>query len=480
MQYLKKLFGLALVAGSMILNIEYLSAKQAQEAPIFLKLEDGNFAMNVSGGLNQNQSLSFAQLNAMITQSGKPHLEINMASSPDLKYTLKFITSDDTVSFNSETISEQLIGMIYNQDTLYIKLKGFQNTSVTYNEDYLADHKGKVTIDNPEFYELVNVLMFLSDFGTNEQMPFRETSYMERVEQHFALFREHKGVQNFNEVFSSVSDFDQKIQLYYQFRTDALSYSIDENGKITEGPVYKNLGGKFSLKNWLKDIESFYSETSFGEFFNENESFYQKAIENSFEYAEPYKIWSWLEERSEIEIHSYKIIITHLTNGIHSTKSYGDDSFSELIIFVSAPEPVENDLSKAKFARSVFTEIDHTYVNPYGIKNKAQIENVMGSASNWYDDTKTRIYNSNLQVFLEYMTWGVFTLYANDTYPLSLSDEVNKSVVSFMEDQRGFKHFETFNQALQNLYSKSNQNANIEALTEKITVWMSDLDTSDN
>jgi hypothetical protein len=89
----------------------------------------------------------------------------------------------------------------------------------------------------------------------------------------------------------------------------------------------------------------------------------------------------------------------------------------------------------------------------------------------WNGQKDDGLYQSNYKTFNEYMTWGVFNLYALDTYTNENTAEIIKAVTDQITDRRKFIRFRAFNQELIGLY-KSNNKPKIEELYQPILEWM--------
>jgi hypothetical protein len=150
----------------------------------------------------------------------------------------------------------------------------------------------------------------------------------------------------------------------------------------------------------------------------------------------------------------------------------------QTFMFVSAPPSIdvenlsekEFEIKSSKMARIVFTEIDHNYVNPLTDKYKEKLESSMVNYKNW-NNQKGNMYNSKYSTFNEYMTWGVFNLYAYDTYSAENIDTIIKIQTDFINDKRKFHRFREFNNELLKQYKK-NTKPEIEKLYKPMLNWI--------
>lgn len=123
----------------------------------------------------------------------------------------------------------------------------------------------------------------------------------------------------------------------------------------------------------------------------------------------------------------------------------------------------------------MFTEIDHNYVEKPSVKHKEEINSALKEREKWVN-TKAygmEYYPDGFKVFNEYMTYGVFILYAEETYKgdTQLLLEINNEVNSVMID-RGFIKMKEFNEELKNLRNKSKKKK-IDELYPELIKWCS-------
>ena len=143
-------------------------------------------------------------------------------------------------------------------------------------------------------------------------------------------------------------------------------------------------------------------------------------------------------------------------------------------MFVPAPFPAQEGESSASreahMARMVFTEIDHNYVNPVTHKHTFSVYRFVRPLSTW---NAQEGYGDPPSTFNEYMTWGVFLLYARDAYDEDVFKEAFQRETRFMEDTRRFVRFTEFSNTLLKLYPVGEEARPIESLYPGIFDWMS-------
>ena len=123
--------------------------------------------------------------------------------------------------------------------------------------------------------------------------------------------------------------------------------------------------------------------------------------------------------------------------------------------------------------REVFTEIDHNYVNPLSDQYIKEIEASMSDYKKW--NHQKRGYQNSYATFNEYMTWGLFNLYAKETYTPKQLDTILNFQSNFMEESRKFVAFKAFSQQLTVLYEEQKRTTGtieIEPLYPLMLKWM--------
>jgi hypothetical protein len=140
-------------------------------------------------------------------------------------------------------------------------------------------------------------------------------------------------------------------------------------------------------------------------------------------------------------------------------------------MFVSGPKlstDRPDEVREGLLSRVVFTEIDHNYVNPTTWHHWFGVWRAFSPPAHW---NQQRGYRSAMQTFNEYMTWGVFLLYADDVYEESAFEEIKRVTVSSMEESRKFIRFGKFSDRLLALYRNRRPGQKVPDLYPAILVW---------
>ena len=195
------------------------------------------------------------------------------------------------------------VEIIYNGDNLFVSQKGnsfervylqfgekiktisfnIQTNPAIYTEEYIQLHKGTVSVETPEVYELNNIILALADkFHQANYRMYAQGEYYADVLTWFSTFKDH-------EIFMRLNDVD-----YYSFVENAAAY-VFRGDEIQESPVYKGFRAIDNVKDNISVLEDFAKKSDFKTFYKQHHSYYS-TLSNTFQSgARPKDIWHWLE-----------------------------------------------------------------------------------------------------------------------------------------------------------------------------------------
>ncbi len=374
-----------------------------------------------------------------------------------------------------------LLGIIY-----LIKPNWIQNgaRSIFYPKVNISDtYMNKIVVENPEVYELMHIACGLTNtFQEDANLLRKNTDYYQAVEAWFADHSEHELVNTLEKALRK-NDFRWAVGAT---RVLSMNYDLSEDGQLVTNnllstkPLLFKLFKKrtFLMPNHIKVIEDFAQQSNFKQFYKQQKKTRKKLNKQYNKLCNFEDMQAWLEQKFSNKAQSYRIIYSPLTGGFHNTISFEDKNrkATQNLMFVNAPRwnpdtlsAKDLEINSSRQARVVFTEINHNYVNPLTDQYLAELEAAMPDYKRWNDEKQG--YKSAYATFNEYMTWGVFSLYAMDTYSAKHIDEIVKVQADFMDDFRGFPRFTTFNKELMRLYKAKNKPP-IEELYLPMLEWM--------
>lgn len=322
----------------------------------------------------------------------------------------------------------------------------------------------QVMVDVPEIFELANVAIAISEEGLKHPTRVNKRGpYYERVLKHFLPFKDH----------ALIREPDLHRNYTYFFRDNSVCYRFQGESIVLDG-VYPPMRTPDLFGKHRALAEDFALVSGFRQFYGENRSYYREQIRRYEQKVPLRRMGTWLEERSPIRNHSYRIVFSPLLGSSHETCSVDVNGVRETFMFVRGPgEPGQADdpVGDALLAASVFTEIDHNYINPITADFASHVNEAFANLSRWSDADNIGSYPRPEHIFNEYMTWAVFLLYAHDTYHKQTSDVACKQVVCHMVKGRKFNRFGEFSEELLRLYRLQTPRQTLTDLYPAILAW---------
>ncbi|PRY10334.1 uncharacterized protein DUF4932 [Pontibacter ummariensis] len=349
--------------------------------------------------------------------------------------------------------------------------------NVNFSKKYIRENEGKFAVEVPEVHELANILVAISNIGQQDSnMVDMTTPYHKEVMAHFSPYKNHPIMDVVNKHITKVFDKDS-YWYYYAMKMNACAYVFDKNGSIKNAGIIRKMGfdnqGDPILAN-LALLEDFARKSNFREFYKQHQPYYNDLVKTYHALNPIDQQQAWLEDKFKFKYGNYLVTFSPLVGGAHSTMSFEDNGFEQTVMFVRRADlkPEYNEkVNEMRNSRVVFTEIDHNFVNPTSDKYAAQINEVFGDRAKWVvEGNGTSAYSSPYNVFNEYMTWSVYSLYCLDKFSAEDNATFIPLMVNQMEKKRGFVRFGDFNQKLLSLY-KANPKISIDELYTSMLDW---------
>ena len=350
-----------------------------------------------------------------------------------------------------------------------------------FDERYQEERRGKILVDIPEVYELVNIAIAMTpEARVDSNLVKRDTAYFRAVEAWFGRFRGHKLIKALD------AELRRDPGRYPRLKMDGNAFVFDGGGRIVQSPVFDRVswGKKNELRPLLAELQSFADQTQFREFFRSQRGTYDAQIRFFQEEADIGGMKLWLDRNfpGASRYDSYNIIFSPLVGGSQSSNWFESSGFRELQPHVNYPYPEDfrdRKLSPQALAvvrgTIVFTEINHGYINPEGDRHAARIVKATSARGAWVDISvlpeKYRPgYYPGIDMFNEYMNWGLVSLRATDHVPPAEQQAVLAGVDRMML-RRGFIRFPAFNKFLVTLYRARAPGKTVADLYPEIIAW---------
>ena len=331
-----------------------------------------------------------------------------------------------------------------------------------------------IRVEYPETYELANIVLTLTEYGKTDKSEVRQGfDYYNKVQEYFKPVNEHP-------LLDSVNYSRERWEEYLSFRTDSYAFTFDENNQLKRKlDFYANKGFQ-PFDDHLELINDFVQKSKFRDFFAQNKDYYNAL-------SAKYKKTQYLNEMREFLINEfgeqysndekYNVVLSPF---VYRMNCHRDIDSTTVADFITIPNYVlsdtistnENDIATS--IHSLFTEMDHGYVNPTTnqwkkLVNKSFDANLWDNKSGYNDGDGYD--NSGNAVFNEYMTWAVYDLFLHKHFP-NIADTIGL-YWSYQNDSRGFKFSQLFTQKLLELYNGKSDDEKIKDLYPKLLEWTS-------
>lgn len=326
----------------------------------------------------------------------------------------------------------------------------------------------EIEVSIPETYELANIILALTDYGRADEWEVQKrTNYYNTVIKYFEPVKEHPLLQKVNYSRTLWED-------YLSFRTDAVAYTFDNNGKLIRVNKFYTNKGHDPFDENLDLINDFVQKSNYRDFYKAQSPLYNAVVANYSGYYMLDTMKMFLEKESGISESAssegkYKVILSPLVGrmnchrNIDSVTAADFPSLSIVLIDNNAAE-ISNQAKRAVEIHTLFTEMDHGYVNPVTDLFRKDVELKF---NNKYWDRKSGYQGVNS--FNEYMTWALYDIFVEKYFP-AIADSISAQW-HYQNAQRGFFASNLFALQLKRLYRLKKPNESLKDLYPKLLNW---------
>lgn len=346
----------------------------------------------------------------------------------------------------------------------------------SFNDAYKIKNEGKTSIEIPEVYELINIIIALTRYGETNAI-YKDTDYYKKVITHFTAYRQEAAVQAVDSLLQLSPEF-----FYLHLKMDSYAY-IFSGDKIVNGGIYDRIssGEKNELDPYIPVLETFAGKSGFRAFYKKQLPYYTSLKKDYTDNIDVSGMKNWLtREFPAIKNSAVKVIFSPLVGWNQSASSLTDNGFTEAQAHVNFPFINEKDKAqpagvlKGQRMMIAFTEINHAYLNPEAEKHEKAIHNSFKDLSKWITPGKPSAgYDNALVCFEEYMNYGLVTLFYSDIFDQKTFASLNDRIENNMTESRGFQQFKAFNQELLRLYKNRKRGQTVADLYPDIINWAS-------
>lgn len=393
-----------------------------------------------------------------------------------------FITDIDSISFNVEEGKKYDFIIEWNGESCYTQIVGTKFVpAANFDKKYQAKNNGKISIEIPEVYELVNVAIAMTSTGiADKNLVYKQSDYYKNVQHWFDKYRDHPLLAALD------TELKKNPANYFYLKMDGYAFGFDKKSRIVQSKTYDRIswGNSNTLRPFLTLLQSFADETDFRRFYRQNKKTYQEQIAFYRDIADISEMKRWLDKNfpASNDYNDYKIIFSPLVAYNQSSNWFGSNGYKELQPHVNFPyagdvqrdQQISSLSEKAKIVFRgdiVFTEINHGYINPEAGKYADRILKAISHRDFWVDKSKGEGYYGGIAAFNEYLNWALVSLRFVDYVPRAEQDRLIAEVDGMMTKRRGFLQFAEFDKYLVNLYRQRQPNQTVADLYPQIIEW---------
>lgn len=320
-----------------------------------------------------------------------------------------------------------------------------------------------IKIEISESYELSNIILALTQYGRTDKWDVQKISpYYDEILKYFEPVKNHP-------LLDSVNYSRPKWEKFLGFRTDMYAFSFDQNGKLKRDYPFNSFGPIEVDKN-IDLINDFVLKSNFRKFYKEHKDFYNKIVSNYKEYYflnESKQFLDRVAKKPKKEIKKYYIVaISPLVGGqnchrdIDSSKTVDFPNISKGLILGN----LEFNNKRIVENHSLFTEMDHGYINPISDRYEKRITSNFNIVK-WDKESGYQ----GINCFNEYMTWAVYDLFIKENFP-KVSDSIALQW-QYQNSSRGFIAQNLFSKKVAELYFNQKGIKKIENIYKPLLKW---------
>lgn len=286
-----------------------------------------------------------------------------------------------------------------------------------------------------ETSELAWILAGLTALGRGTDTLDRTTDYWRAVEKRFAPFSGHVAVAGLGGDFSLP-----------RLIGNAANYRFTTAGGVDRIPGSQPMWGDAPGDLFTKlraDIEDFARKSRVRDFLVGQDKALRAARAPMYRSHDVADMQAWLESQFKARPATMQVYVSPLTGSWNFTNL--NPTSPRLWVPTVATPP--DEYTRFRVVRAVFTEVDHSYVNPATARLGSEAVAFMTVANGWATGPAWESYSTPELVMNEYMTFAVFLAYAKARLSAPDYDRIDQNTRAMMA-RRGFPRFGLFADAL--------------------------------
>jgi len=337
---------------------------------------------------------------------------------------------------------------------------------------FTAQNPPPVQVQYSETYELANVILALTDYGIADEYEVQKaTPYYAVVMDFFQPMRSHP-------LLKAVNYSREKWADYLSFRTDAFAFEFDAQGKLRRKFEFYANEGRKPFDDHLALIQDFAEQSKFRKFFQNHRSYYDEIAQRYRSYYMTTEMQTFLiQEFGKFKANEQALVVfSPLVNRMNCHRELpgnvaADFATLGMALLTGSPTDQVGRAQQATDLHTLFTEMDHGYVNPVSEQYAEQIKRQF-KYKNWDRESGY----TDADCFNEYMTWAVYDLFTLRHFP-EVADSVNRNW-HYQNSNRGFVASSMFGRKLRDLYAQKKPSERVKDLYPKMLAWTASVQDS--
>ena len=321
-------------------------------------------------------------------------------------------------------------------------------------------------VRSSETYELANIILALTAYGKADQGEVNKSSmYYKEVMAYFGPYAGHPVVQ---EVNYSRELWDRLLS----FRTDAVAFAFDEDGRLHRRHDFYSMGKKVNaFEDHLALVQDFAAQSGFRSFWRNKKPYLDSLCARYEASLIVPEVETFLSRAFRMTSKgSLQIIVSPLVGRMHCQRTFNGMSTSFInipdYIFSAANVADISDMDLAIGVHMFLTEIDHDYVGPTSMTFKRELKRYFDPGK-WDKGSGYEKYRHG--TFDEYMTWAVYDLFVRERFP-DVADKVTQEWHK-INANRGFFASRLFGEKLTALYTERGPQEELPELYPVLIEW---------
>ena len=326
-----------------------------------------------------------------------------------------------------------------------------------------------VAVHFSEAYELANIILALTPYGQSDLFEvYKNSRYYREMRAYFAPAMQHPLLQQAN---YSRKQWDK----YLAFRTDAYAFGFNAQQQLVREFAFHAQGATQPFDSLLAQVNDFARVSEFRAFYRRHQPYYDSLAVAYRQSQHLPEVLDFLTAelgptQSAARTSHYAVVLSPLVYRMncHRDVQHVPTDFAMVPEYLLSGD-LRQQPSPAAVLTSIhalFTETDHGFVNPVTSAHGAQVR-ASFDVKKW--DTGSGYDTGEYDTFNEYMTWGVYDLFAY-RYFAAQAPLVCQNW-AMQNESRGFLASRLFNDQLRALYAKRKKGQTVRDLYPALLAW---------